>query len=114
MLPRFTSDLSVDAVSFPSDSIPKDHTLDIVTWNVEWFGDPSNGPDDDNLQMQNAKTLIETMGADLYALQEISNANLSRAIANLDGTAGYWLHLINLSVLLSYIRMKLSRYIRVN
>ena len=89
ILPRFTSDLSVDAVSFPSDSIPKDHTLDIVTWNVEWFGDPSNGPDDDNLQMQNAKTLIETIGADLYALQEISNANLFESlVANLDGYSG--------------------------
>ena len=89
ILPRFTSDLSVEAVSFPSDSISKDHTLDIVTWNVEWFGDPSNGPDDDNLQMQNAKTLIETIGADLYALQEISNANLfENLVANLDGYSG--------------------------
>ena len=58
--------------------------MDIVTWNVEWFGDPSNGPDDDNLQMQNAKTLIETIDADLYALQEISNANLFESlVANL-------------------------------
>ena len=89
ILPRFTSDLSVEAVSFPSDSIPKDHTLDIVTWNVEWFGDSSNGPDDDNLQMQNAKTLIETMDADIYALQEISNAILFESLVeNLEGYSG--------------------------
>ncbi len=89
ILPRFTSDLSVDAVSFPSDSISKEHTLDIVTWNVEWFGDASNGPVDDNLQMQNAKTLIETIDADLYALQEISNANLFESlVTNLEGYSG--------------------------
>ena len=89
ILPRFTTDLSVEAVSFPSDTIPKNHTLDIVTWNVEWFGDASNGPDDDNLQMQNAKTLIETIDADLYALQEISNANLFETlVTNLEGYSG--------------------------
>ena len=89
ILPRFTSDLSVEAVSFPSDSIPKDHTLDVVTWNVEWFGDASNGPDDDNLQMKNAKTLIETIDADIYALQEISNAILFESLVeNLEGYSG--------------------------
>lgn len=89
ILPRFTSDLSVEAVSFPSDSIPMNHTLDVVTWNIEWFGDPSNGPEDDNLQMQNVKTLIETIDADLYGLQEISNTILFESlVSSLEGFSG--------------------------
>ena len=89
MLPRTTSDLSVEAVSFPSDSISKDHTLDVVTWNIEWFGDANNGPENDQTQLQNVKTVIETMDADLYALQEISNSILFQDLVNsLEGYDG--------------------------
>ena len=89
MLPRTTTDLSVEAVSFPSDSISKDHTLDVVTWNIEWFGDANNGPENDQTQLQNVKTVIETMDADIYALQEISNGILFQDLVNsLEGYDG--------------------------
>ena len=79
-------------IPYPKKHIRYSHLERRVVWGC------SNGPDDDNLQMQNAKTLIETIDADLYALQEISNANLfetlvtnlegyGRVLANFDQTA---------------------------
>ncbi|GAB5408051.1 MAG: hypothetical protein BalsKO_04160 [Balneolaceae bacterium] len=76
LLPRFPSDMGVEAVVFPGDEISKDLTLDVVTWNIEWFGDAANGPTDDNVQFENVKTLVTTMDADIYAFQEISNPTL--------------------------------------
>lgn len=58
--------------------IPKlgnDTLLDIATWNVEWFGDPSYGPTNENLQYNNVKNLIEQADVDVVALQEVSNYN---------------------------------------
>lgn len=45
--------------------------LDIVSWNVEWFGSGFESPADDNLQEQNVKTALRLMNADLYGLVEI-------------------------------------------
>ena len=30
-------------------------TLDIASWNIEWFGDTGNGPSNETLQLQNAR-----------------------------------------------------------
>jgi len=80
LLPRFSSDMGVEAVVYPGDDVSKDLTLDVVTWNIEWFGDAANGPTDDNVQYENVKTLITTMDADIYAFQEISNSSLFNAL----------------------------------
>ncbi len=49
-----------------------DSTLDVVTWNIEWFGTDGNGPSNENLQLQNAAKVMHTLGSDLFALQEIN------------------------------------------
>ena len=82
LLPRFTEDMGVEEVSYPGDEISKDQTLDVVTWNVEWFGDAGNGPDDDDLQLRNVITVVETIDADIYALQEISSPNRFNALVD--------------------------------
>ena len=41
------------------------NTLDIVTWNLEWF--PKNG----NITIDSLKSIIEKIDADVYAFQEI-------------------------------------------
>lgn len=51
--------------------LSKDSTFDVVTWNIEWFGSETNGPDDLELQMKNVLEVIKTIDADLYAFQEI-------------------------------------------
>lgn len=80
LLPRSTSDLDTEEVTFPGDSISKDLTFEVATWNIEWFGNASDGPEDDELQFQNVKTLITTLDADVYALQEISNPDMFAAL----------------------------------
>ncbi|WP_373495797.1 endonuclease/exonuclease/phosphatase family protein [Aquiflexum sp.] len=55
-------------------TLERDKTFDVVTWNVEWFGStqPRQGPNDVDLQLQNVKTIIEDLDADVYAFQEIT------------------------------------------
>ena len=47
--------------------------LEVATWNVEWFGSPSNGPSDDARQRQHVAEVIRSSEIDLWGLQEISN-----------------------------------------
>src|SRR5690349_19280102 len=56
--------------------------LDIVSWNVEWFGSPTQGPADDNLQEANVKTMLHALHADLYALVEVVDTARLRRLAN--------------------------------
>lgn len=84
-------------------------TLDVVSWNVEWFGSPSNGPADDNLQETNVKKILRWLDADLYGMVEVvdtmrfrrvvdslGNTEFGFVIApfcsgNTTGTGGGWL-----------------------
>jgi trimeric autotransporter adhesin len=51
----------------------KDATLDVVGWNLEWFGSTASGqgPTDDNLAQANAKTIMDSIRADIYGICEI-------------------------------------------
>lgn len=53
-------------------AVGSDETLDVATWNIEWFGSTS-GPVDDDRQIANVRAIIEQAGIDLWALQEISD-----------------------------------------
>lgn len=67
-------------------------TLDVVAWNIEWFGDtrPSFGPDDEALQQQNVRDVIAGVDADLWAVQEIVDLARWNALeASLPGYAGF-------------------------
>ncbi len=47
-------------------------TLDVISWNLEFFGAPYNsGPADKDLQEANAKRLMRFFDADIYGLLEI-------------------------------------------
>ncbi|MGO4820742.1 MULTISPECIES: endonuclease [unclassified Flavobacterium] len=59
-------------------SISKDKTLDIATWNVAWFGDETNSPaagkpDSDAIQKEAVKNVLQTLDADIYAVEEVSD-----------------------------------------
>lgn len=69
---------------FPTDPMSEAHapsgtvataggpgTLDLVTWNVEWFGSRRGGPTDDDLQIDNVAWTLGLLDADLIALQEV-------------------------------------------
>ncbi|MFK7845179.1 MAG: T9SS type A sorting domain-containing protein [Rhodothermales bacterium] len=73
------------------DTIGNDATLDIATWNIEWFGSTNNGPSNDQLQIDNAARVIAETGIDLWGVQEIADADdfaslLSALGDDFDGT----------------------------
>ncbi|MDZ7719349.1 MAG: T9SS type A sorting domain-containing protein [Balneolaceae bacterium] len=80
-----------DRPEFSFQEISKDSTFDVVTWNIEWFGDSERGPDNDQLQLQNVIEVIRTIDADLYAFQEIVNKPLFFALRDsLEGFSGFF------------------------
>ena len=61
-----------------------DVTLDVATWNIEWFGDASNGPSNDDRQYENVKIIIDQADIDLWAVQEIADEDdFNRLISEL-------------------------------
>lgn len=75
--------------------VDKTKTFDIVTFNAEFFGTDIKdsggaefGPLDDALQIANAKVVLQTLAADVIALQEVSDdAALDQLVAGLNGYA---------------------------
>lgn len=82
LTPRDLNDIDAEVNEIPGEDVPRDETFDIVTWNIEWFGSGTDGPEDDVLQFKNVKTVIEAIDADVYALQEISNKSLFNELAD--------------------------------
>ncbi|MCS6990095.1 MAG: T9SS type A sorting domain-containing protein [Chloroherpetonaceae bacterium] len=89
VLPRFAQDVAgVITFVIPYENIPRSETFEAVTWNIEWFGHPTNGPQDRDLQLRNAARVIRAIDADLYALQEISDNAYFRGL--LDTLGAGW------------------------
>lgn len=69
---NFTSTgLTVSKADVAGNSIPYSSTLEIVNWNLNWFGSSGFGPTDKNLQQTNIKKIMDSLQADIYALSEI-------------------------------------------
>ncbi len=68
-----TAGTGIIKVYLKGTSIDPAKTLEVVNWNMEWFGtpDPTLGPPNKTLQRQNAQTILQNTGADLYALVEV-------------------------------------------
>jgi len=76
-------------------NLSNDQTLDIVTWNLEWFGAPekSNHASTWEEQLSEVSTMILNLNADIYALQEVIvddvNGNyLDSLVNNLNSLVG--------------------------
>jgi len=62
-------------------------TLDVISWNLEFFGAPYNsGPADKDLQEANAKKLMRYFDADIYGLVEIVDTVRLRKLRDSLGT----------------------------
>ncbi len=74
-------------------SYPKSETFNIATYNMEFFGtdvrDVTNfefGPTDDALQVANVTTVLQTIAADVFAVEEIADDNaMNQLVSNLSG-----------------------------
>ncbi|MCD8409654.1 InlB B-repeat-containing protein [Tenacibaculum finnmarkense genomovar ulcerans] len=91
VLPRLKSDLSCakqyEHPSSVNDAIAKDKTLDIVTWNIEWFGDQTNSPaagnpNSDEIQKEKVKEVLLGLDADVIAVQEIADIILFKKLVD--------------------------------
>ena len=51
-------------------------TFDLGTWNIEWFGSPTEGPSNNELQFRNVLAVLRQGAIDLWALQEINDPTL--------------------------------------
>lgn len=73
-------------VNLAGTSIDPVTTLEVVNWNIEWFGSAGNGPVNDALQEQNVKTILQNLSADIYAVTEIvSESKLAGVVAQMPG-----------------------------
>jgi hypothetical protein len=57
-------------------------TLDVVAWNIQWFGHTVQYPPDDNLQEENVKKIMRYLDADLYALSEVVDTMRLRRVTD--------------------------------
>jgi len=87
LLPRFRDDIpGTAAPQTPFDSIPKANTFDLMNWNLEFFGaidknyPQGYGPANETLQLQNARSVIDSVHADVIAVQEVSNDSIFREL----------------------------------
>ena len=82
----WSSDIALDNVRVGNGSTggggSGDAPLHVVTWNIEWFGSTSNGPSPESTQKERVKGIIQTLDADVYALQEIANESLMTELVN--------------------------------
>ncbi len=77
--------LQSNAQTLEDLSFGTDTTLEIVTWNIEWF--PKNGQTTVNYVSQ----IIQQIDADVFALQEIDNfATFTTMVDNLPGWDAYY------------------------
>ncbi len=81
-----TPGVITNTITLKGTSIDPATTLEVVNWNVEWFGSPTLGPVNDNLQEQNVQTILQNIGADVYGLVEVvSEERLARVVSNMPG-----------------------------
>ncbi len=82
IFPRFAEDVGLPPVEV--DTVKKSRTLDITSWNLEWFGtaDTTLGPSDKNRQRRSIRQVMDSVGADIYALQEVLSDTAARTLAD--------------------------------
>jgi endonuclease/exonuclease/phosphatase family metal-dependent hydrolase len=74
----------------------KSQTFDITTFNLEFFGTDVKdtggsefGPIDDALQINNVTTVLQNIGADIFAVQEVADdAAFNQLVSNISGFSG--------------------------
>ena len=76
------------ATAFNSQAQSSANTLDVVSWNIEYFGAPYNsGPINKDVQEMNVKRLMRMMDADIYGVLEVVDTmRLRRVVDSLGRT----------------------------
>ena len=67
----------------------KSATLDVVNWNILWFGSTASGqgPTNDDLAQANIKRVMDSLDADIYAFSEVVDVNRFKTL--IESSTGY-------------------------
>jgi hypothetical protein len=80
-----TSGISAN-INLKGTSIDPETTLEVVNWNMEWFGSTTLGPTNDDQQEQNAEIILKNIGADVFGLVEVvDETRLARIVSHMPG-----------------------------
>jgi gliding motility-associated-like protein len=65
-------------VQLKGNSFDISKTLEVINWNLEWFGSSTKPPLDDSEQAKNVKKIVNYLSADVYAFAEVVDTILFR------------------------------------
>ncbi|MCX2583995.1 lamin tail domain-containing protein [Pedobacter sp. MR22-3] len=65
-------------VNLSGNTFDAANTLEVVNWNIEWFGSPAQDPSNDVQQAANVKTIVNNINADVYGFAEVVDTTLFR------------------------------------
>jgi len=89
--------ISILFIGITNSQIPnldRSDRLDVLTWNIEWFGDANNGPLNEQTQLNNAVNIINSTNCDIIGLCEISSISywnsLLNSCSNYSGVISTW------------------------
>ncbi|WP_165903650.1 T9SS-dependent choice-of-anchor J family protein [Hymenobacter gummosus] len=83
-----TAGATSTVVNVSGDTYDVANTLEVVNWNIEWFGSAANGPTDNQLQDTNVRAVLNSLNADVYALAEVvDTVRLRNLVAAMPGYA---------------------------
>ncbi|WP_145855368.1 lamin tail domain-containing protein [Pedobacter suwonensis] len=71
-----TSGSANKTVALSGNTFDVSNTLEVVNWNIEWFGSPAQDPSNDALQAANVKTVVNNLNADIYGFAEVVDTTL--------------------------------------
>ncbi len=90
-LANYTGNVTLSSAGAANLTIPlsgntynPDNTLEVVNYNMEWFGSAQAGlgPTDKNLQEANQKIILSSIKADIFGLLEVVNVTRLQNIVN--------------------------------
>ncbi|MES2517614.1 MAG: DUF5689 domain-containing protein [Bacteroidota bacterium] len=72
--PRFMEDLpTTEVYKKPQTGLSTDKSFKLATWNTNWLGNSANGPVIELQQQINFKQVLDSLKADVFVLEEVSN-----------------------------------------
>ena len=82
--------LEVAPATLPAiPALGTDSSLDVGTWNLEWFGSRTDGPSPEGRQLDNVWTVMDAVEVDLWAVQEVArDAHFHDLVEQLEGFDG--------------------------
>ncbi len=65
-------------------------TLDVGSWNIEWFGSTGNGPTNETLQLNNVRDVVSGADLDIWGFEEVTSASHWASLkSQLPGYSGF-------------------------